>query len=175
VAYGFALFAMTSLGVLGSAAAGVVCGDIGTTAPESLIESLHPDFARVRFVDGEACTCDCPEGDTCDWQHTIKADRLLAPGVRLLVVNSNHRTGSGAWDHVTVVRCASGRATLVFRQRYLYGATLTEASPTTLTIVSGDWLDADPMCCPSREKRETFVWDSQRGRFTLMKTVRRPR
>ena len=120
----------------------------------------------LRFRNGKACTSDQAFADGCDWQHAITVDQALVPTpgqtIRLIVINSNHLTGSGAWDHVFFFRCRNGRAVSEFSESYRYGVKIEKRSNTELRLVSGEWLKGDPDCCPSRQKTEIFRWDSKK-------------
>jgi hypothetical protein len=125
----------------------------------------------LRFRNGKACTSDQAIADGCDWQHTITVDQTLVPTpgqtIRLIVINSNHLTGSGAWDHVFFFRCRNGRAVSEFSESYRYGVKIEKRSNTELRLVSGEWLKGDPDCCPSRQKTEIFRWDSKKNAFAM--------
>ena len=125
----------------------------------------------LRFQNGKACTSDQAIEDGCDWQHTLTVDQILVPTpsqtIRLIVINSNHLTGSGAWDHVFFFRCRNGHAVSDFSESYRYGVKIEKRSNTELWLVSGEWLKGDPDCCPSRQKTEIFRWDSKKSAFAM--------
>ena len=128
------------------------------------------DGGSFTLVDGKGCASDGLPGK-CDWEQTLELDRVLNPEpgtiLRLIVVNSNHKTGSGAWDYVLVFACRAGQLQKVLHNRYLYGAALDPIGDKTLKIKSGHWLETDPMCCPSVEKFESFEWDKAAETFKL--------
>ena len=140
---------------------------------------LNLEPQPLHFRDGKACTSDQEIADGCDWEHTVTVDKILVPEpgqtTRLIVVNSNHLTGSGAWDHVFFFRCRSGRVISEFSSKYLYGVKIEKRSDTELWLVSGEWLKGDPSCCPSREKKEIVRWDSRKGAYGVSTTTSRRR
>ncbi len=127
---------------------------------------LHVGRARLR--DGKACLKLIAESATCDW--SVELTRVEWWGTTrpflLVTVNSNHLTGSGAWDSVFIYSCERGRITPVFSERYLYGAKI-QLGKVDFWVTSGLWLERDPNCCPSNERSEQYVWDEQRKNFVL--------
>ena len=127
----------------------------------------------LRFRDGKACTKEGEDSGPCDWEHVVTFDKVLIPepgrAVRLMIINSNHLTGSGASDHVLLFECRNGRVVSVFNESYLYGVTIEKLASTEFSLISGEWLKNDQECCPSRKKREVLRWDRKTGAFILSK------
>ncbi len=125
----------------------------------------------INFRQGKAYTSDGPSPQ--DWEHTLLTDRILKPNkkeLRLIVINSNHLTGSGAWDTVIVFDCIRGIMNKIFEKKYLYGVNVTTKTDSELLLTSGEWQSNDPMCCPSMEKKEIFRWDDNKGTYGLINT-----
>jgi len=133
--------------------------------------ALSFGYQSLRFRNGKACTSDQAIADGCDWQHTLTVDQTLTPTpgqtIRLILINSNHLTGSGTWDHVFFFRCRNGYAVSEFSESYRDGVKIEKRSNTELWLVSGEWLKGDPDCCPSRQKTEIFRWDSKKNSFAM--------
>ena len=134
-----------------------------------------PDLRNAKigvmtFVDGKTCTSDGLAGG-CDWEHTISKDEILRPApekdLRLIVINANHLTGSGLWDTVLIFDCFNGNLRKIFEKRYLYGVKIKKNTNSEITFISGDWQPDDPTCCPSREKKETYLWDLNKNSYIL--------
>ncbi len=110
-----------------------------------------------------------------DWEHTIISDQHLKPSlekeVRLIVINSNHLTGSGAWDTVIVFDCVRAKLNKIFEKKYLYGVKMNTNTDGELILTSGDWQPGDPNCCPSKETKEIYRWNQSKGTYILRNTV----
>ena len=149
--------------------AGTPCHEIDKV--DLMNAELNFESKSLRFRDGKACTTDGEGDSACDWEHTVTLDKLLTPepgqAVRLIILNSNHLTGSGAWDHVLLFECKEGKVTSLFNQGYLNGVKVEELGDAEFSLLSGEWLRKDPECCPSRHKREIFRWDRKKEAFTL--------
>jgi hypothetical protein len=132
---------------------------------------LNFESKLLQFRDGKACTKDGEDTGPCDWEHVVTFDKVLTPepgqAVRLMIINSNHLTGSGAWDHVLLFECKDGRVVSAFNESYLHGVKIEKLASTEFSLISGEWLKNDPECCPSRNKREVFHWDRKKGAFIL--------
>ncbi|HVN80694.1 MAG TPA: hypothetical protein VMW38_16995, partial [Terriglobia bacterium] len=134
----------------------------------------------LKFEAGASRSYDSPdqgEADHPDWQNEIGLDRMIRPEagltLRMIVISSNHLTGSGAWETVLIFTCVNGCLLKVFDRQYLYGAKLTVLSPQVISITSGEWAKNDPLCCPSYEKVELFRWNTIRRTFYPIKTIRK--
>jgi hypothetical protein len=125
----------------------------------------------ITFRHGKAYTSDGTNPE--DWEHTFSVDRILDPDhgkeLRLIVIHSNHLTGSGAWDTVIVFDCVRGGMKEIFERKYLYGVKLETTIGKELSLSSGDWQPDDPVCCPSKVKKEIYRWNENKGTYTLKK------
>jgi hypothetical protein len=127
---------------------------------------------EIKFEDGKACTSDDPAlPNQCDWEHEISRDEIPRPisgkEVRLVIVRSNHKTGSGAWDTLLVFDCFNGIMKNIFEKKYLYGVGIKKNTDRILILISGNWRPKDPQCCPSQEKHETYRWNSSENTYKL--------
>jgi hypothetical protein len=128
---------------------------------------------NINFADGEACTSDSAElPDQCDWVHEISSDEILRPitgkEVRLVILHSNHKTGSGVWDTALVFDCHNGSMRKIFEKKNLYGVKIKNTTRGEIILSSGDWQQKDPMCCPSKEKIETYRWSTSKNTYVLV-------
>ncbi len=127
----------------------------------------------INFRQGRAYTSDGSSPN--DWEHTLSTDRILKPTtnkeIRLIVINSNHLTGSGARDTVIAFDCVRGTLKKIFEKKYLYGVNIEVKQDNELLLTSGEWQPTDPMCCPSKEKKETYQWNQFKGTYLIKKTV----
>lgn len=93
---------------------------------------------------------------------------------RLVVLHSDHKTGSGAWRRLFVYACVAGKPTVALEQHYLYGATIEQMDDKKIVVLSGAWAKEDPMCCPSSELRQVFTWSLSENRYVLTKSTQHP-
>jgi hypothetical protein len=131
---------------------------------------------EIKFDEGKACTSDDPAlPNQCDWEHEISRDEILRPvsgrEVRLVVLNSNHKTGSGAWDTLIAFDCLNGIMKKIFEKKYLYGVRIEKNTDRELILTSGNWQPKDPQCCPSQEKHETYRWSANKNTYILQSTT----
>ncbi len=139
---------------------------------------------RLKFKDGRACTtegllpgqnpdCDCDSGK-CDWQMKVSEDRLLSPEpgwqLRLLIVEEDHLTGSGAWGRVLLYECQNHQLKTVMDQRYLYGVQFC-ATKDGFKLEYGDWFPGDPRCCPSGRREDFFRWERAEHKYLRTQSV----
>ncbi len=127
----------------------------------------------LNFRQGKAYTSD--GASPKDWEHTLSTDRILKPNtekeIRLIVIHSNHLTGSGAWDTVIAFDCVRGALKKIFEKKYLYGVKIKIKQGSELLLTSGEWQPTDQVCCPSKEKKEAYHWNQRKGTYLLKKTV----
>jgi len=163
------LLALISMPQAQNVASGVNCDSIEKMGFNEAALSFGSQ--SLRFQNGKACTSDQAIEDGCAWRHTLTVDQTLVPTpgqtIRRIVINSNHLTGSGAWDHVLFFRCRNGHVVNEFSESYRNGVTIEKRSYTELWLVSGEWLKGDPDCCPSRQKTKIFRWDSKKNAFAM--------
>lgn len=127
---------------------------------------------NIKLVNGKACTSDSAEmPDRCDWEHTISRDEILKPipgkEVRIVILHSNHETGSGAWETVLVFDCVNGFIGKLFEKKDLAGVKIEKKTNGEVILTSGVWQPKDPMCCPSKEKREIYRWSSKKNTYII--------
>jgi len=159
------------LAVPATVAAELACERILVSSAAELLTAAHPDFSGRTFKSDILCQPDSGFAGRCEWEGRIVDDRVLESRAgserRLLLLNDGHLTGTGAWDYLSVFICIAGKTVPVFRDRFLYGVRVEEASPQVLSLTSGEWNTPDPTCCPSRRKREVYQWDRISRRYIL--------
>jgi len=138
-----------------------------------------PNGLAVQLENGAAFHSDSGEnGGSRDWEMNLVQDELirLAPGqvLRLMRLFDNHLTGSGTWDHVFVFQCVGGRIVPIFRKSFLYGVKIKEITDAELIFASGEWMTGDAMCCPSKQRISTYVWNPKDSTYRLVRSVLRP-
>lgn len=147
------------------------CSNIETLDLPNASIPIASEGTTIKFDSGKACPINEYSG-ICDWEYTITTDRILHPNsdlsVRLLIINRNHLTGSGAWDHLNLYICENGNLKAIFEKAYLYGAKLDFKNDSQFVVRSGQWQDNDPTCCPSQEKEELFLWNSREQKYTVV-------
>ncbi len=151
------------------------CTDIRNIDFSNLtFESAGTVFA---FHKGKANSRDCPDcvadSNKPDWEANIEQDRVISPSpgirIRFLVVDNDHRTGTGSWIHVVGFRCEpsgspdDGRLLKVFDRKGMslkleriddQGVTLTAYTVPRKPIV----------------KHFAYRWDNGSSQFVLDKT-----
>ncbi len=137
------------------------------------LDLQNANINDINFEQGKAYTSD--GSNPKDWEHTLSTDQILKPTanreIRLIVINSNHLTGSGAWDTVIAFDCVQGALNKIFEKKYLYGVKIEIRQDDELLLTSGEWQPTDPMCFPSKEKIETYQWNQFKGTYLLKETV----
>jgi hypothetical protein len=165
-----AILAATLFGVRSAFTGEFSCNDLLTANANRLIAIPTDGFSH-----GEPCYSDDSRPPAhCDWNATIELDRMIGDDRRIVVVNSSHLSGSGAWDYVFVFHCVSRRIRAVFQDRFLYGARVEDASADKLVLLVGDWGSKDPVCCPSREKRIVYSWHAEGQSYVIDREDSRP-
>lgn len=140
-----------------------------------LLATMEADQPDTVLAHGAGCYSDDPANPgVCDWNTEIKTDTHIGNERRLLVLTSNHRTGSGAWDLIRIYGCVAERPRLLFRERFLYGTAIEQSSAERLVLVSGAWTDGDPSCCPTGRIRQTFVWEPKHSGYVWRHSQRLP-
>jgi hypothetical protein len=121
----------------------------------------------VDYSHGTGCYAEEKDSKECDWEVTIEEDRNIADDLRLIVVSSNHMTGSGEWSDLLVLGCRAGKVTPLFHDVFLYGVDVEEASADKLVLTSLSWGDSDARCCPSMKEHQVYVWSKQAQKYVL--------
>jgi len=172
------VLAASLLSPSGSNAADLACDRLLNTPAAEVLIGVHPDFAGRTFINGVSCFSETGDGKRCDWEGRIVDDRVIERRLgsqrRLIVVLDNHLSGSGAQGLVSVFACANEHVRSVFLERFLYGASIQEATPQTLVLTAGYWKVNDPTCCPSQQQRQVYRWDGRRLRYVLDGTTYTP-
>ena len=124
---------------------------------------------RTRLKDGTSCIVARP-GGPCEWAVELMSLERWGKGGRFLMASlyANHLTGTGAWHSVFVYECRGGTYRQVFDASILYGAKIELGQDAEFVLTSNQWSPDDPLCCPSSERRNRYVWDASRGRFVQM-------
>lgn len=136
-----------------------------TEKPGKLVASMTKDSGN-HLWHGVGCYSDDPSAPRlCDWRTRIKMDNRIGRDRRLVVLTSNHETGSGAWDYARVYGCSAGKIKLLYAERFLYGVTVEKITPDSIVLRSGQWRAKDPICCPSQRERTTLRWDAKNGTY----------
>lgn len=155
-----------------SPAVGASCTEkLLTVNAEALVAAMEARSPESVLWHGSGCYSEDAEApDRCDWKTEIKADKPLGEERRLVVLSSSHNTGSGARDFVRIYGCSGGQLKVLFEGQFLYGVSVEESTPSRLVLISGRWAADDAQCCPSARVRQTFIWDSQQGRYVKART-----
>lgn len=140
-------------------------GRLMTEKPGKWVASMTKDSGN-HLWHGAGCYSDDPGAPkSCDWRTRIKMDKRIGRDRRLVVLTTNHETGSGAWDYVRVYGCLAGKSKLLYVGRFLYGVTIEKITPSKLILRSGHRRAKDPICCPSARERTTLRWDAKKGGY----------
>ncbi len=146
------------------------CSDLRTAKAARLISILGTlPNPSLDFSHGTGCYAEEEDDDSehCDWKVAIDQDRNIADDRRLIVVDSEHMTGSGAWTDVLVLGCQAGKVTALFHDVSLYGIDVEEASADKLVLKVLKWVGSDARCCPSMEERQVYVWSKDAQKYVL--------
>jgi hypothetical protein len=76
--------------------------------------------------------------------------------LRLIRINANHVSGSGAWDHVFIYHCRSGDLLRIFEERFLYGVEIQKSSDDELVFIQTD------------KNRTVYKWNSKRNNYEIV-------
>jgi len=161
----------------------------GDTAPSPCHDLKAVDFANmkldipgwgeVKLSDGVGYASEDPDfSESKDWKIIIGQDDIIRPSlsvtIRLLIVNCNHLTGSGAWDHVLIYCCRKGKLVRIFQECLPSGVRIQKANDE-LTFTYAEWTKADPHCCPSLERISKYRWNQGAKTYILVKSSVHPR
>jgi len=114
------------------------------------------------------CSSDEPgKSGQCDWRTTVQKDTSIGSVRRLVLLSSNHETGSGSRQHLTVFGCVGGKPSIVLERRYTNGAHIEQMDEKSIIVLSGAWARGDPQCCPSAEIRQVFTWSPDKNRYFM--------
>lgn len=144
------------------------CSDLRKAKAGRLISILGTlPNPTLDFSHGMGCYSEDSEDNPCDWKVAVEEDRNIADDRRLIVVDSDHMTGSGEWTDVLVLGCRAGKVTALFHDVSLYGIDVEEASADKLVLKSLKWVGSDARCCPSMEERKLYVWSKDAQKYVL--------
>lgn len=134
----------------------------------------------VKLIDGTGYASDAgDDGISKDWLVTVVQDDLLRPSpgaaFRLVRVNASHITGSGEWDHVTILACNGKRIKAIFDERYLYGAEVSIVNDAIFRVAYAERKEGDPMCCAASDRIATYRWNADKGSYLLIDNTIRKR
>jgi hypothetical protein len=136
------------------------CSDLRKAKAARLISVLGTS-GSLDFSHGTGCYSEDEDNPKeCDWKVAVAEDRNIADDRRLIVVESEHMTGSGGWMDLLVLGCRAGKVTALFHDTY-EGIDVEEASADKLVLKFGRWVGSDPHCCPSMEEHQAYVWRKQ--------------
>jgi hypothetical protein len=158
------------------------CENLFKLSPQELASSVQPakdplshqsdhsgNPGNVEDLIEFPCTPVDDDGEhkhACDVENTVQKDQVIDSTARLVIVNSDHVLGSGAWDNVFIYGCRNGgQITTFFNKKYLYGATVQSVSSKAVTIKYGFWSGKDAGCCASHEAISVYQWDPKTQRF----------
>jgi hypothetical protein len=142
------------------------CADAVTTLRHG---TFRLPVGRVRLSEGKACIKPFPAYSHCEWDVTlVRSDRWGDRAQYLVAVVESIHDGPGAWLSVFIYRCRGDQYESVFGESYgPRGAGLILGAGSTFDVMTGDWVPGDPGCCPSRERKSSYVWDVRRQVFAL--------
>jgi hypothetical protein len=136
-----------------------------------------PGLGKVQLSQGHGYTSEDDSGSR-DWEITIEQDEILRPSpsttLRLLRVNCNHLTGSGAWDNVLIYCCRKGCLVRIFQESFHYGVKIQKPNVFELLFQYGEWTKDDPHCCPSLERVSIYRWNERTKTYNLVKSSVHP-
>lgn len=111
---------------------------------------------------------DASESSSPDWRVELVLDRKIQPDpdtwVRVIGLDEDHLTGTGAWKVVQAYACQQGKLVRLF-QYSGEGLSLKHLDAETLRLYQAIWKPGDPHCCPSRHVELTFAWDAEAHRY----------
>jgi len=107
-----------------------------------------------RLRDGIGFLSDDPHSlDAHDWRVELLVNRTVHPDpltwVRVIVLKSDHLTGTGTWNHIMAFGCREGSLVRLF-QYSSEGVSLKHLDAKTLELYKAIWKPTDAHCCPSR-------------------------
>jgi len=138
------------------------CRTLHEESPSRLLSTFEAT-AKINWLShGTGCYA-APEVEGelhCDFETTIKQDTTIDEGRRLVIANSNHLTGSGAFDYLVVFACVRDAVKVVLLEEFFYGVTVESVLPERITVTGGHWTNEDSNCCPSGKRHIVYEWSS---------------
>lgn len=136
------------------------------SCPGDLFSMDVSDLPGQRTVPG--CSSDAPgKSGQCDWHTTVQKDASIGSVRRLVLLSSDHKTGSGSRQHLTVFGCVDDKPSIVLERHYTNGARIEQVDDKNIIVLSGAWARGDPECCPSSEIRQVFTWSPSNNRYIM--------
>jgi hypothetical protein len=129
-------------------------------------------FLQWDLTAGERATLSVEEREEIDhkpdWKTTVQQDVMLRPaesaGVRILVLDQLHLTGTGSFTYIFGFQCDAGALKKVFEASG-EDVKLERAASDAMDITVGIWGAHDAHCCPSREDHLRYRWSPSLKRF----------
>jgi hypothetical protein len=144
----------------------VSCENLKSMSADKLIAiPTSPD--RDFFAEGTGCQKIDEDQTGCTWRASIREDRALPDGRRLIIVNRACESCTSDDDYVYVFGCVSGSVRRVFDDSFGAGVEIVDASADDLTLSASDWSEGGAHCCPSGIKLMKFVWDEELQSYIL--------
>jgi len=154
------------LGFRTSRAKDFPCSDLRKAKASHLISALGK--TDLDLSHGTGCYSDDEDNPKhCDWKVAVVEDRKIANDRRLIVVDSEHMTGSGAWIDVGVLGCQAGKITAILHDQFSESVDVEEATADKLVLRFPNWTGSVASCCPLLEERRVYVWNKEDHKYVL--------
>jgi hypothetical protein len=149
------------------------CSGLRKVKAAHLIELFGTPLPNdMAFSHGLGCYTEDEEfPNPCDWKVAVSEDRNISEDRRLVVVDTEHMTGQGAQGDVLVLGCRDGKITALLHQTFNRSVALEEASADKLVLKFSRWESCDPVCCPSTEVRQVYVWSKDGQDYVLDREI----
>jgi hypothetical protein len=144
----------------------VSCKGLKTMSADDLT-AIPTSSKRDFFDQGTGCQKLEEDQSGCTWWASVREDRALPNGRRLIIVNRNCESCTGNEDYVFVFGCVAERVRRVFDRSFGPGVEIIDASADNLTLSASDWRERDAHCCPSGIKVMKFGWDEELQSYIL--------
>jgi hypothetical protein len=157
--------------------AAIRTGPAGANETRVLFGGAAPSPDGFELRHGMALLHDDPDASSSaspDWRIHLMLDRKIQPDtatwVRLIVLDEDHLTGTGAWQVVLAYACDRGKLVRLF-QYSGEGVTVMNLNAAKLELYQAVWKPDDPHCCPSRHAELTYAWDAEVHRYRRAEAV----
>lgn len=157
--------------------AAIFTGPAGPNEAHALIDGAAPTPDVIALHNGVALVSDdpgAPPSAPPDWRIQLLTNRKLQPDpatwLRVVVLEADHLTGTGAWEFVLALNCDQGHLVRVF-QYSAEGVSLKHLDRETLQLYQALWKPEDPHCCPSSHLDLVYAWDPQQHRYRRASAV----
>jgi len=147
-------------------------GGTGLTTPQEYGVFNFPGVKeQFVFRNGTAVHWEDPENrnpQKPDFRITIDHDQLVHPngssGVKILVVEMDHVTGTGSFQYLVAYDCRGGRLHKLLDVSG-EGVSFRKATNSGIELTLFLWADRDAHCCPSKRADVTFQWSPKRQAY----------